>query len=50
MSTYKRGGIWWFEFSFGGARIRESSHSPVRAVAERIERERGAGWSWAQAA
>jgi integrase len=43
MSTFKRGNIWWFEFSFRGARIRESSNSRVKAVAERLERERRRG-------
>lgn len=40
MSVFKRGEVWWFEFRYRGARIRESSHSPVKAVALRIERER----------
>jgi hypothetical protein len=40
MSTIKRGNTWWYEFSFQGVRIRESSHSRVRAVAERLERKR----------
>jgi integrase len=40
MSTIKRGNTWWYEFSFQGVRIRESSHSRVRVVAERLERER----------
>jgi integrase len=38
--VYKRGGVYWFEFRFRGVRIRESTHSPNKAVAERIERER----------
>jgi integrase len=40
MSTFKRGGKWWYEFTFRGARIRESSHSPNKGVCERLERER----------
>jgi hypothetical protein len=40
MSLYKRGGVWWYEFVFRGARMRESSHSSNKTVAERIERER----------
>lgn len=40
MGTFKRGAIWWYEFAFRGARIRESSHSKLRSVAERLERER----------
>jgi integrase len=43
MSAFKRGNVWWFEFSLRGARIRESSHSKVRAVADRLERERRRG-------
>lgn len=43
MTTFRRGSIFWFEFSFRGARIRESSHSPVKAVAEWLERERRRG-------
>lgn len=39
MALYKRGGVWWYEFQFGGMRVRESSNSGVKAVAERIERE-----------
>jgi integrase len=40
VSTYRRGKIWWFRFKFQGLRIRETSNSPVRAVAQRLERER----------
>lgn len=43
MGTFKRGSIWWYEFHFLGARIRESSHSKVREVAERLERKRRRG-------
>jgi integrase len=43
MGIFKRGNIWWFEFEFRGARIRESSNSRVRVVAERLERERRRG-------
>ncbi|QNI32085.1 site-specific integrase [Alloacidobacterium dinghuense] len=39
MGTFKRGRIYWYEFRFRGVRIRESSYSPIRAVAERKERE-----------
>jgi integrase len=38
--VYKRGGVYWFEFRFRGVRIRESTHSNNKSVAERIERER----------
>jgi integrase len=40
VSTFQRGKIWWYEFHFRGARIRESSYSPVREIAKRKERER----------
>ena len=40
MAVFKRGSIYWYEFQFRGVRIRESTHSPNKAVAERIERER----------
>ena len=26
MSTYKRGGVYWYEFEFKGERVRESTH------------------------
>jgi integrase len=40
MSLYQRGKVWWYEFEFRGQRIRESSHSRTKSIAERIERER----------
>jgi integrase len=40
MSTYKRGKIYWYEFEFSGVRIRESSKSRHKDIAERAERER----------
>jgi len=40
MSIFKRGNVWWYEFTFGGARIRQSSKSPVKAVCIQAERER----------
>ena len=40
MSTFKRGGIWWFEFQFQGQRIRESSHSKSKAMCDRAERKK----------
>jgi integrase len=36
-------GSWFFEFQFRGVRIRENTHSPVKAVALRLERERRRG-------
>ena len=40
MAMYRRGEIWWYEFVFRGQRIRESSYSGNKTVAQRIERER----------
>ena len=40
MTVIKRGGKWWYEFQFMGQRIRESSHSKSKVIAERAERSR----------
>ncbi|MGI8773201.1 MAG: tyrosine-type recombinase/integrase [Acidobacteriaceae bacterium] len=40
MTLYQRGPVWWYEFVFRGQRIRESSNSKSKSVAERIQRER----------
>jgi integrase len=40
MSIFKRGGKWWYEFSFQGQRIRESAHTNSKTAAVHIERER----------
>src|ERR1700742_5110440 len=40
MSLFKRGKSWWYEFNFQGVRFRESTHTPDRELAGRIERER----------
>jgi integrase len=40
MSTYKRGGVWWFRFKFQGQTIRESSKSGSRTIARDAERAR----------
>src|SRR5271166_6186117 len=40
MGLFQRGNVWWYEFQFRGVRIRESSYSPNKGVAQRIERER----------
>jgi hypothetical protein len=40
MSIFQRGGVYWFEFQFNGARIRESSHSSSRTIARRAEQQR----------
>jgi len=40
MGTFKRGGVWWYEFSFQGQRIRESSRSASRTIAKQAEQVR----------
>ena len=40
MSTYKRGGVWWYEFSFQGQRIRESAKTSNKTIAREAERAR----------
>ncbi len=40
MGLYKRGGKWWYEFELRGQRVRETSNSGNKAVAERLMRER----------
>ena len=40
MSTYKRGGVWWYRFKFQGQLIRESSKSRSLAIARDAERAR----------
>lgn len=40
MGVFKRGGIWWYEFRFAGQRIRESSKSRAKSVADAAERKR----------
>ena len=40
MALFKRGGKWWYEFSFQGQRIRESAHTNSKTAAGHIERER----------
>jgi integrase len=37
MAVYKRGGVWWYEFVFGGRRVRQSTHHSNKRVAEQIE-------------
>jgi integrase len=39
MSLFKRGSVYWYEFSFQGVRIRESARTKNGQVAERIMRE-----------
>lgn len=40
MSVYKRGGVWWYEFSMRGQRIRESTGSDSKTLAIKAERQR----------
>jgi integrase len=40
MSLYRRGGIWWYEFSFQGQRIRESANSSNKTIARQAELQR----------
>lgn len=40
MAVYKRGGVWWFHFSFRGKRIQESTKQGNKRVAEQIEAAR----------
>jgi integrase len=40
MSVFKRGNIWWYEFVFGGQRVRESTGSRSRTLAVKAERQR----------
>ena len=37
---YKRGGIWWMGFRFGGRRFQESTHTASKTLAWDIERKR----------
>ncbi len=40
MAVYKRGGVWWFKFSWKGELIRESTKQSNKRVAEQIESAR----------
>jgi hypothetical protein len=42
MSTFKRGGVWWYKFKFAGQLIRESTKSSNRNIATAAERTRHA--------
>lgn len=42
MTLYKRGRVWWYEIGYEGARIRESTRTRNRRVAEDIESARRA--------
>ena len=40
MSLYKRGGVWWFKFRFGGQEIRESAKTSSKTVARDAQNAR----------
>jgi hypothetical protein len=40
MSVFKRGRIWWYEFSFAGKRIQESSKSTSKTLAKQAQQKR----------
>jgi integrase len=40
MGVFKRGQMWWYEFSFQGQRIREAAHTKSKTAATNIERVR----------
>ena len=40
MALFKRGKIWWYEFVFRGQRIRETTKSTSKTLAEKAERNR----------
>lgn len=40
MSLFRRGNVWWFEFQFNGARVRESARTSSRTIAKAAELKR----------
>lgn len=40
MSVYKRGGVWWYHFSFAGRHIQESTKSTRKTIAQTAETNR----------
>jgi hypothetical protein len=40
MSIFRRGKVYWFEFNFNGARIRESARSTSKTIAKQAEAQR----------
>jgi integrase len=40
MAVFRRGGVWWYEFNFDGARIRESAHTSSKTIAKQAEVQR----------
>jgi integrase len=37
---YKRGNVWWYEFTFGGLRVRESSGTDSKTIARQVQLKR----------
>jgi integrase len=37
MAVYRRGGVWWYGFTFKGERVQESTKQPNKRVAEQME-------------
>jgi len=40
MSVYKRGEVWWIEFTIAGKRVRESAKTARKTIAKEYERRR----------
>lgn len=40
MSVFRRGNVWWYEFNFDGARIRESARTTSKTIAKQAELQR----------
>ena len=40
MAIFRRGEVWWYEFSFAGRRVRESSKSTSKTLAKTAEQKR----------
>jgi integrase len=40
MSVFRRGKVWWYEFNFNGARIRESARTTSKTIAKQAEMQR----------
>ncbi len=40
MSVHKRGNVWWYDFTFAGRRIQESTKSPSKTAAKLAEQKR----------
>jgi integrase len=40
MSVFRRGKVYWYEFNFNGARIRESAHTLSKTIAKQAEMQR----------